>query len=282
MRQVPPVLGNQRRRLRQPLTLDDLRAFEETVRKHYPALRIAFKNESASQRLLGFLLYPFNPYYMTRYTSTFAPVVYFPTKEAYEGNPRSSITVLAHEFVHLLDTEARPFWFRFSYLFPQCLVPLAFLGYGVWAGSHAWPVLVLLGGMVLSILVARLSMAAFFLAFLLSVVGAATLAVWFSGWASVAFFLGLALLAPWPAPGRVHWERRGYAMNLIIFQALYGFVPQVLRDAVSRSFVGSEYYFMSWSNTSTATWIEGVISGEKPDDVPYRVVADFLASREQR
>lgn len=71
-------------------------------------------------------------------------------------------------------------------------------------------------------------------------------------------------------------------MNLIIFQALYGFVPQVLRDAVSRSFVGSEYYFMSWSTTSTAIWIEGVISGEKPDDVPYRVVADFLASREQR
>lgn len=281
MREMPPVVGRQRGGRRQPVTLDDLRAFEELVRKHYPELRIAFKDESWWQRALGVLLYPFNPYYGIKYTSTFAPTVYFPSRAAYEGNPRASFTLLAHEFVHLLDTRDHPFWFRFSYLFPQILAPLAFLTYLGLAREHAWPVLILLLTLVVSFLVARVSMAAFFLVAFLGVVGSSALAIWTSGWAAVAFFSGFVLLAPWPSPGRVHWERRGYAMSLMIYQAVFGQVPQLLRESVDRSFVGPTYYFMSWDRAATSAWVDSVVTETKPKDGPYRIVADFLASREQ-
>lgn len=280
MRQVPSILGGERRGGRQPVTLEDLRAFEELVRKHYPELRIAFKDESAGQRALGFLLYPFNPYYMTQYTSTFAPVVYFPSRAAYESKPRASFTLLAHEFIHLLDTRDHPVWFRVSYLFPQCLAPLGFLAYGLLAREHAWPLGVLALVLVVAFLIARLSMAAFFVTAFLGVVATAALAVWASGWASIAFLVGFLLLAPWPAPGRVYWERRGYAMSLMLYRLNFGHVPQILRESVGRAFYGPPYYYMSWGSTSTAAWIDRVVAGaETPAEGPYRLVADFLVER---
>jgi len=265
------------------VTLDDLRAFEVEVRKHYPELEIAFKDKSSWQRVLGFLLYPFNPHYMTRYTSTFAPVVYFPSKEAYEGNPRGSFTLLAHEFVHLLDTRDHPFWFRCSYLFPQLLSPLVFVLFGILAREHAWPLAVFVGGLGVSFLIARLSMAAFFLAAFLVVVASTALAVWATGWTTLVFVLGVSLLAPWPAPGRVHWERRGYAMSLLLYQWAFGGVPQILRDAVRRSFDGPAYFYMSWHRTGTTAWVDETVKwandGPVENSGPYHIVNNFLASR---
>ena len=265
------------------MSLDDLRAFEAVVLLQYPELRIEFKTQSLTQKVLGYLMYPFNPLYMTRYTSTFAPVVYFPSREFYEGNPKSSFTVLAHEFVHLQDTKKQPLWFRFSYVFPQIFAPLAFAVYVVLARTHSWPLAVLFAGALLSTLIARVSMAAFFVALIGTLLGALFLAVVFSGWATAALVLGLVLLAPWPAPGRVHWERRGYAMSLGIYRWTFGNVPQILRESVARSFTGSFYYFMSWQKDGTITWVNDTVdrasSGALAKEAPYGVVFDFLHSR---
>jgi len=282
MHQMPPVVGSNGRRRRQPVTLDDLRAFEGVVRQHYPELRIEFKTDSFLQKALGFLLYPFNPLYMTKYTSTFAPVVYFPSREAYEENPRASFSLLAHEFVHLLDTKKHPLWFRFSYLFPQVLSPVAFGVYVLLARGQSWPLGLLLAGTLLAMLIARVSVAAFLVAIGLTLVGSCALAITTSGWASVALLVGLALLAPWPAPGRVHWERRGYAMTLACFQWMFGNVPQLLRESVCRSFTGPFYFFMSWGKASTASWAAQTVTEAATGPTkegPYKIVWEFLQSR---
>jgi len=285
VREVPSDMGSKRRGQRQPvtMTLDDLRAFEALVRVHYPALRIEFKEQSFGQKLLGYLVFPFNHQYMTRYSSTFAPVVYFPSKDYYESNPKSSFTVLAHEFVHLLDTQQQPFWFRFTYMFPQTLAPLALAVYVAWARSHSWPLAVLLLGFVGSALIARVSMAAFFVAGLSVLLGSIALSIWASGWAFLAFLVGLLLLSPWPSPGRVYWERRGYAMSLGIYRWTFGGVPQILRAAVAKAFTGPSYYFMSWSKDGTLTWVndtvEAASAGGLVKELPYGIVNDFLRSR---
>jgi len=99
----------------------NLQAFEEDTKRFIPDFQIAWKSDSWSQRLLGKLLF-FNPTYMTKYFSTYYPIVYFPTKIGYEKDPTGSFSVLAHERVHLLDTKRQPLWFRISYLLPQVLV----------------------------------------------------------------------------------------------------------------------------------------------------------------
>lgn len=266
------------------MTPDDLRAFENFLRIKYPKLKIAYKDQSAVQRMLGYLLYPFNAAFMTRYVSTFAPVVYFPTKDFYESNPKGSLTLLAHEYVHLLDTDKQPFWFRFSYLFPQGLAPIAFAAYVGLARTHSWPLAVLLGGVALSVLIARVSMAAFFVSVFLVLAGSGFLAIHFSGWATVALGVGLLLLAPWPSAGRTHWERRGYAMSLGIYQWTYGSVPQLLRDSVARMFIGPAYYFMSWRKKATDDFVNTTLaraaSGDLAKEEPYGLVYEFLRSRD--
>lgn len=265
------------------MNVSDLRAFEDLLRLHYPQLRIEFKDKSLTQRLIGALIRPFNPQYLTRYTSTFAPTVYFPSREAYEDNPKASFTLLAHEFVHLLDTQEHPFWFRLSYMIPPALAPIPFGVYLWLAGAQAWPLALLFGVLLVSTLISQLSVAAFFVSVTLGLGVSCWAAVAYSGWYSVLFFLGLTLLAPWPAPGRVHWEKRGYAMTIAIYQWTLGGVPKLLRESVIRYFLGPFYYFMSWRRADVTAWVDQTVvaasSGELAAQDPYRIVYDFLQSR---
>jgi hypothetical protein len=263
------------------MDLQVLRDFEQEVGKLVPGFRVAFKDESKTQKLIGLIAKPFNPEYMTRYTSTFYPVVWFPTRAYYEGQPRSSLTVLAHELVHLIDTQRHPFWFRVSYLFPQVLSLAAFATYVALCGWRAWPLLVLLVGLLLGALLARVSMGAFVAMLILALGSAATCAVLFGGWASVPFFVGLALFAPWPAPWRVDWEVRGYGMSLAVVQWTYSGVIGIVRESTINNFVRSSYYFMSWRRkpieTDLDSYIERARTGTLREEVPYKQVYDFLA-----
>lgn len=102
------------------MNLSILKEFEKDTLTLVPNFSVKWKNESLTQKLLGWLLF-FNPKYMTGYVTTFYPSVYFPSKEDYEDNPTSSLMVLAHERVHLLDAIRYGMWFKFSYLLPQVL-----------------------------------------------------------------------------------------------------------------------------------------------------------------
>lgn len=111
------------------MDLQSLREFESDTRALVPGFELAWKNESLFHRVLGWLMWPFNPKYMTSYTTTMYPRVWFVSKADYEAKPLASFLILAHERVHLLDTQSQPFWFRLSYLLPQVLaVPLLVVG----------------------------------------------------------------------------------------------------------------------------------------------------------
>jgi hypothetical protein len=262
------------------MDLQTLRRFEARIQEMVPGFRVAFKDKSVSQKVIGFFVRPFNPTYMTKYISTFYPVVYFPTQEHYESNPRSSFTILAHELVHLLDTRKHPLWFRLSYLFPQVLSLVAFAVYASLVGWRAYPVAILLAGLTIGCALAPKSMGAFW-AFLLVGGGVGcTLAILVNGWLSIPFFVGLGLLAPWPAPGRVHWEVRGYTVNLAMMIWLYGMAPSIIRETLIRHFIRADYYFMSWNRTAVEAVLDQqadkIVSDAILKETPYDTVAQFL------
>jgi len=262
--------------------LDTLKAFEDEVRKVVPGLQIGFKDSTRSQKLLGFLMYPFNPQYMTRYMTTFYPTVYFPSKAYYAQQPKTSFTVLAHEMVHLVDTAKQPIWFRLSYALPQLLALVPLLVYGVLAGAHAWVLGVMLGAYLLGCLLARKSIGLFWCLLLAGIIATGVLAVLLTHWLSVALFLGLACLAPWPSPWRTKWEMRGYTMNLAIMQWSFGSVPEILKQSLLTNFVTGAYYFMSWEPQSVMSQMNAATSraqsGELQKEFPYSVTYDFMSS----
>jgi hypothetical protein len=111
-----------------------LEVLVETIRKRIPTFEIRFKDENRFQQVLGFVLRPFNPTYMTKYTTTLYPIVYFPNRLFVERDPEGAWKILAHEYVHLLDTQANPIGFRIRYLLPQLLGTLAILSvFAIWS-----------------------------------------------------------------------------------------------------------------------------------------------------
>lgn len=96
------------------------------VKKEIPDFEIRYKNESLSSKILGVLVWLFNRHYMTRYTTTRYPRVYFPNRKFVEESPSRAVKILAHEFVHLVDRKRRGVWFSISYALPQ-LAALLFL-----------------------------------------------------------------------------------------------------------------------------------------------------------
>jgi len=223
------------------MDLTDLRAFEADTAAIVPGFQLAWKDKSSSQKLLGAIMKPFNPGFMTSYTTTFYPKVYFPTQERYESDPTRSFMTLAHERVHLLDTKASPLGFRLSYIYPQVLfVPFVIVG--------------------------------------------VVLAVFFGWWSLIAFGLGLLCLAPWPSPGRVRLEQRGYAMSLATLYWLTGDISFARKDSIRKQFLTMAYFKMSWSPKAIDKWLtdtevairNGTLAANDP---VYGDVLKFLQSR---
>lgn len=260
------------------LDLQLLRSFEDTVRKQVPGFKLGYKDESPLQKAIGFL-FPFNPGYMTSFITTFYPTVYFPSKNSYENSPRSSLSVLAHEMVHLVDTIAHPIWFRLSYALPQILALVGFVVFGVLAHAHVWILGVVFGAYVLACALAKKSIPLFYVVSIGGVVAASVLAVFLTHWCAVALFAGFVCVGPWPSASRVKWELRGYAMNLAITQWTIGEVPQDYRQSILRYFTGPAYFFMSWRPSDTAAKIDAICDHAKYGQLlehPYDVVYDFL------
>jgi hypothetical protein len=107
----------------------DLQMFVEDTRRVVPNFEIGYKTDSFVQKLLGWFLSWISPDYMTRYTTTVYPKMYFPSEAFYKEDLYKSFTILSHERIHLLDNQRNPLWFRVSYLLPQLLcVPFVVLG----------------------------------------------------------------------------------------------------------------------------------------------------------
>jgi hypothetical protein len=265
------------------ITIDTLRAFETKICTTYPGVQIKFKDESTLMKLLGFLSYPFNPDFMTSYTTTLGKTMWFPTKADYEGQPRSSFGVMAHELVHIVDGDTRGWLLDLGVMFPQVLCVIPLIAYAVCAGWHgALVYAALVSGLLVALFAARLSTKLFWGLFVTTVLGVGTLAVMTTGWWSLLLLAGIACMAPWPSPSRTYFELRGYSMQLGIMQWFYNQVPQLNRDHIRENFVGSDYYFMSWSAADMTRRIDEVVAraanGSLAKDAPYDFVYAFCVA----
>jgi len=101
--------------------LSDL--FDEVVCKRIPSAKIRFKDKSVFMRFLGILLF-FNKRFMTDYITVIFNTVYFPSREWLGAHTHSSVTILAHEYVHMVDSSKNKL-FSILYLFPQILAVFA-------------------------------------------------------------------------------------------------------------------------------------------------------------
>lgn len=265
------------------MNLDQLHAFEGVIRKAVPTFKVAYKDESAFMKLLGFFVGAFNPSFMINFITTIGTTVYFPTKAGYESNPDGSFTVLAHEWVHMTDNQKKGLWFPFSYLFPQVLMPLPLLAFIVGARLHAWPLAFLVLGFVAACALAKTSKVLFWVVLGLSAVLTAGLSIWLAKWWSIALFAGPLCALPWPSPGRTHWEERGYAMTVACFVWMTGGTPSAdMFQRIGQHFWGPDYYFMSWGHQGVTdalnTAVQRAMSGDLRSEAPYGAVYDFLAA----
>lgn len=90
-------------------------------KKHFPKLKIKFKDQSPFMTFLRIILF-FNIKFM-RFTTTIGHTIYFPDKEYIKKD--SACITLMHELVHLYDMDRVGFFlFAFLYLFPQILAVL--------------------------------------------------------------------------------------------------------------------------------------------------------------
>jgi hypothetical protein len=259
--------------------IDVLRRLEDRILGDVPGFKVAFKNQSRLMKVLGFLTTPFNPRFLTDFTTTLGKTVYFPTREEYETDVAGSFKTLSHEYVHLWD--GKSWWFSPAYAFPQLLAVLPFLLFGVLAWPHSWLLLLPVAGYALAAWATRKSLIAFWVILGLGALGTFGLSIWLTGWATLALIAGLMCLAPWPSPGRTKAELRGYTMTIAVALWQGSTFTSERREHLVGHFVGPGYYFMSWRRAviekEIDAAIEHVTNGGVPEGPPFLAVRELLA-----
>lgn len=99
-------------------------------------------------------------------------------------------------------------------------------------------------------------------------------------WAPLyALFALLLALAPWPAPWRAKYEKRGYKMT-ILARTMMGWATNP--EHISSQFTGRSYYWMSWDKEGIMEWTEGEIRDARANlaniktlDRPYQDVHEI-------
>ena len=263
------------------MTTSPLDLMVEDLREHIPQLEIRYKDSSKFMKLLGFLLTPVNPTFMTKFVTTVGTRVYFPNRKHIVDLPTDSMAVLAHEFVHMWDEEKEgSLKYVHSYLSPQLYFALTILAY---CSLVSWiPGVVFIGGYLASCWAAKSNRIAGYGALAATVVLAIASAWLFAGWwAPLALLAAFAPLAPWPSKGRTRLELRGYSMSVAVHRWLIGKdASKSYLDAMQVYFTGPAYYFMSRSPSKIAEALEDALRATQTGDIlqeePYCVVYDSL------
>lgn len=252
---------------------------------------VRFKDESLYMRFLAVLVYPFNDRFLTHFTTTMGPKVYFPSRAELARRVGSYARVLAHEWVHIWDDEKHPFRFSIGYAFPQWL---ALIGLAAYAVLGSWiPLAAVAGGAGVSYLALWLMMkitsskiarlAVFFLLLTASVASFVVLAIWLSKWWAILAGISLIPLAPWGAHWRAEAEYRGYAMGIAISYWKYGEVADSYLERRVPTFTGMAYYRMDPNKGRVLNYLKAIrescATGDilrGPDAVPYVRVHEVL------
>tara|TARA_R110002020_G_scaffold58247_2_gene159694 strand:- start:576 stop:1205 length:630 start_codon:yes stop_codon:yes gene_type:complete len=103
------------------------KSLESHIREEFPDYELIEKKNSTFMMWLSKLLF-FNKEFMTKYITVIGHKVYVPELPWSEQKPLTACSVLAHEWVHMKDGKRYGPLFKFLYLFPQILTPLALLG----------------------------------------------------------------------------------------------------------------------------------------------------------
>jgi len=110
------------------VSMDLFRETVSQIAKSVPGFEIRYKDESWSSKVIAVLVWIFNREYMTRFTTTRYPRVYFPSREYVEASPMTATKILMHEFVHLWDRKQMGWWFSIGYMLPQALALVFIVG----------------------------------------------------------------------------------------------------------------------------------------------------------
>lgn len=94
---------------------------------YFPSLTIKYKDQSTLMKILGTLMKPINPDFMTSYLSTIGDTVYLPSETYATQNPQAFTDVFIHECTHMYDEKRIGFWYTLAYIFPQILAPICLL-----------------------------------------------------------------------------------------------------------------------------------------------------------
>ena len=90
-------------------------------------VKVSFKKDSAFMKFLNIFVGLFNKKFMETYITTIGSTVYYPTPEFVAIDVERAIRIMAHEFVHIMQSARHGLWFSIGYLFPQILAVLALL-----------------------------------------------------------------------------------------------------------------------------------------------------------
>jgi hypothetical protein len=110
-------------------------------KKTYKGFDVKIKDDSRLMKLIAKILF-FNPNFMNSFVTTIGPIVYIPRlwfTEAASGNREYPYEVIAHELVHVNDSEKSKL-FKIGYLFPQWLALIALLApiFATFFGANWW------------------------------------------------------------------------------------------------------------------------------------------------
>ena len=71
--------------------------------------------------------------------------------------------------------------------------------------------------------------------------------------------IGVLCLLPLPAPYRVHWEKRGYAMSMFVINHITQGDYEI-KNFLKETFLGWSYFKMSWSENDIDKWYNNIKS----------------------
>lgn len=266
------------------MSVENLRALEQAIEKHFPEFEVRFKDESKFMRVLGLLMHPFNSGFMTHFTTTLGSTVYFPSRARYEAEAGTSFVTLSHELVHIYDSREAGVHFQFSYASPQIWALPLLAVYFIFGG--ALPLCALLAGYVYLAVTCQDKRRHVFWALLGAVVlTVLVLSVSMAGWWTLALLGAVACLAPWSSSGRTYWEMRGYMMNVAIHIWIRNApVPDEAMKAYVRYFTGSDYWYMCLDagkvESLFADLTRTVWERKLQREMPYSLVYDYLVQHD--
>jgi hypothetical protein len=107
-------------------------------------VKIKWKHDSFLNMVIGLILKPFNPNYMSRVVTTIGSTVYWPKGRWDETSTQGRFRTMAHEMQHVLDSRKHWFVFGPSYLMPQIFAVFSLLAFGAfWDLNFLWSLLTL-------------------------------------------------------------------------------------------------------------------------------------------